>query len=79
MFGELQHYLDFPSSHVAPRQVDVWLPPGYRAMTTQHFPVVYMQDGQNLFTPETSFLGVDWGIDDAMQRLIIEHRIDLVA
>jgi predicted alpha/beta superfamily hydrolase len=33
-----------------------------------------MHDGQNLFAPQTSFLGVDWGIDEAMQRLITQQR-----
>jgi len=34
-----------------------------------------MQDGQNLFDPQTSFLGVDWGIDEAMRRLTAEQRV----
>lgn len=27
--GKLDHYPNFPSKHVAARNVDVWLPPGY--------------------------------------------------
>jgi predicted alpha/beta superfamily hydrolase len=34
-----------------------------------------MHDGQNLFTPQTSFLGIDWGIDEAMARLSAEQRV----
>jgi predicted alpha/beta superfamily hydrolase len=74
MFGALTHHPDFASRHVAPRNVDVWLPPSYEEATSEAFPVIYMQDGQNLFTPQTSFLGIDWGIDEAMERLSVEQR-----
>src|ERR1044071_4432803 len=74
MFGALTHHPDFASRHVAPRQVDVWLPPTYEEATIAAFPVIYLQDGQNLFTPQTSFLGIDWGIDEAMERLSAERR-----
>src|SRR2546423_13900358 len=74
MFGALTHHPDFASRHVAPRNVDVWLPPSYEEATGEAFPVLYLQDGQNLFTPQTSFLGIDWGIDEAMARLSVEQR-----
>lgn len=74
MRGELRHHPGFASQYVAPRNVDIWLPPRYHEMTSRSFPVVYMHDGQNLFDPKTSFLGVDWGIDEAMGRLIAEKR-----
>jgi enterochelin esterase-like enzyme len=74
MFGALKRHPDFASRHVAPRHVDVWLPPSYEEATSEAFPVLYMQDGQNLFTPQTSFLGIDWGIDEAMERLSVEQR-----
>jgi len=75
MFGELRHHPGFASHYVAPRNVEVWLPPRYEQATSHLFPVVYMQDGQNLFNPQTSFLGVDWGIDEAMGRLSAEQRV----
>jgi hypothetical protein len=31
-------------------------------------PVLYMQDGQNLFDPETSFAG-EWNVDESMESL----------
>ena len=64
------HYPDFSSQYVIPRQVDVWLPPGYEGDVDKRYPVLYMHDGQNLFDPATSTLGVDWGIDEALERLI---------
>jgi predicted alpha/beta superfamily hydrolase len=75
MLGELRHHPGFASRYVAQRNVDVWLPPRYHQTETRSFPVVYMHDGQNLFDPKTSFLGVDWGIDGAMGRLIAEGRV----
>jgi hypothetical protein len=33
-----------------------------------------MQDGQNCICPSTSFSGVDWGLDEAMQELLLEHE-----
>jgi predicted alpha/beta superfamily hydrolase len=74
MLGELKHHPGFTSHYVAPRNVDIWLPPRYQDMTDQACPVLYMHDGQNLFDPQTSFLGVDWGIDEALGRLIAEQR-----
>jgi predicted alpha/beta superfamily hydrolase len=34
-----------------------------------------MHDGQNLFDPKTAFIGVDWGIHEAMDRLVKENRV----
>jgi predicted alpha/beta superfamily hydrolase len=60
---------------VAARRVDVWLPSDYLSGDTVRYPVIYMHDGQNLFDPSTSFIGVDWGIDETMTRLIAENKI----
>jgi enterochelin esterase-like enzyme len=73
--GTVEHHADFPSKLVQPRHVDVWLPPSYGKQPDERYPVVYMHDGQNLFDPTKSFLGVDWGVDEAMTRLIEEGRI----
>jgi hypothetical protein len=57
--GVVMHHRPFSSKHVAARNVDVWLPPSYGVESAKRHPVVYMQDGQNLFDPKTSFIGVD--------------------
>jgi enterochelin esterase-like enzyme len=72
--GTVESYQDFPSAHVAARSVDVWLPPGYAANPRKRYPVLYMHDGQNLFDPALSYIGVDWGVDEAMTKLIAEGR-----
>jgi predicted alpha/beta superfamily hydrolase len=46
------------------RDVLVYLPPSYR-QSERSYPVLYMQDGQNLFDPSTSFAG-EWGVGRAM-------------
>jgi predicted alpha/beta superfamily hydrolase len=48
------------------RDLFVALPPGYPETGTVH-PVIYMQDGQNLFDPGTSYAG-DWGLVDVLQE-----------
>jgi enterochelin esterase-like enzyme len=72
--GTVESYQDFPSARVAARNIDVWLPPGYAAHPRRRYPVLYMHDGQNLFDPALSYIGVDWGVDEAMTKLIAEGR-----
>lgn len=50
------------------RIVRVYLPQGY-AVGTKRYPVVYMQDGQNLFTDETAFAGISWGLLDTLCQM----------
>ena len=38
------------------RDIVVWLPPGYGMIRGRRHPVVYFQDGQNIFDPLTAFL-----------------------
>jgi predicted alpha/beta superfamily hydrolase len=71
--GTLIRIENFPSLHISPRHVDVWLPPGHEAGT--HFPVIYMHDGQNLFLPGNSFGHEPWGVDKAIIRLMEEGKI----
>lgn len=68
--GELRTPPTLESRYVADRRVDIWLPPGYATDPGRRYPVLYVQDGQNLFDPETAYGGIDWGIDEAMTRLI---------
>lgn len=51
------------------RSVRVYLPPGYDENTLHRFPVLYMQDGKNLFFPEEAFQGNEWRVDETMDRL----------
>ncbi len=49
--------------------VRIYYPPGYEENTLRTFPVLYMQDGQNLFFPEDAFAGNEWRVDETMDRL----------
>ena len=59
------------------RRLRVWLPPRYHAAENQqrHYPVLYLNDGQNLFDNATSFTGVEWGADETADRLIRQEAI----
>lgn len=59
------------------RMLRVWLPPGYSAPENEgrHYPVFYLNDGQNLFDPATAYIGVDWQADEAADRLIRDGKI----
>lgn len=50
------------------RDLLVYLPPTY-AHSHKRFPVIYMQDGQNLFDRATGYLGQEWEVDQTMETL----------
>jgi len=56
------------------RFLRVWLPPSYddQQNVARHYPVLYLNDGQNLFEPATSFNGVEWQVDETADHLIRE-------
>ncbi len=58
------------------RMLRVWLPPGYDdAGNAQRYPILYLNDGQNLFDRATAFAGVEWQVDETADRLIREGVI----
>jgi len=74
--GKLERVENFQSKYVAPRHVDIWLPPGYQNNTSQQYAVLYMHDGQNLFSPQTSYGGQEWMADETAARLMEEGKIE---
>ena len=56
-----------------PRRVWLYLPPGYTQQPTRHYPVLYLQDGQNVFDEATAFAG-EWGVDETLNQLAAAHR-----
>src|ERR1700684_51714 len=59
------------------RMLRVWLPPRYDAPenAARHYPVLYLNDGQNLFDRATAFAGVEWQVDETADRLIRQEVI----
>jgi predicted alpha/beta superfamily hydrolase len=59
------------------RFLRVWLPGGYDDAENagRHYPVLYLNDGQNLFEAATSFTGVEWQVDETAERLIGEGAV----
>ena len=77
MSGDIRvHKNAFQSTHLGnQRTLIVYLPPDYETSKDQRYPVLYMQDGQNLMDEATSYQGIEWGIDEAAQRLITSGQI----
>ncbi|KPV49985.1 hypothetical protein SE17_29545 [Kouleothrix aurantiaca] len=50
------------------RRLFVHLPPSYAAEPERRYPVIYMQDGQNLFDQTLSYAG-EWQVDETMLAL----------
>ncbi|MGI4762775.1 MAG: alpha/beta hydrolase [Janthinobacterium lividum] len=50
------------------RRVWLYLPPGYVASPHRHYPVLYLQDGQNVFDEATAYSG-EWGVDETLNKL----------
>ena len=53
----------------------MWLPPSYYTNSEKRYPVLYLNDGQNVFDPSTSFLGIDWQLDETVTDLIYSGKM----
>jgi predicted alpha/beta superfamily hydrolase len=58
------------------RDILVYLPPGYDE-SDRRYPVIYMQDGQNLFDDRTAFAGA-WRVDEAVDDIRRDGREAIV-
>jgi predicted alpha/beta superfamily hydrolase len=69
--GNIQEHRGFRSKILGNRRdVLVYLPPDYCRFSRERYPVLYLQDGQNVFDATTAFAGVEWGVDETAERLI---------
>jgi predicted alpha/beta superfamily hydrolase len=60
-----------------PRDLIVYLPPGYDREPERRYPVLYLHDGQNLFDGATAFVpGQDWHVSDTAEECITAGRIE---
>src|SRR3954467_15685631 len=75
--GNIHRHSHFESRILRTRRdILVYLPRGYRRNRRARYPVLYLQDGQNVFDAATSFAGVEWGVDETAQRLVRENAIE---
>ena len=54
----------------------VYLPPSYHT-DKRRYPVLYMQDGQNLFDRFTSYAG-EWQVDEILESLATEEGLEAI-
>ncbi|MBK7630179.1 MAG: histidine kinase [Ignavibacteriales bacterium] len=73
--GNVKYHRNFEARRVLPRDIIVWLPPSYDSLPNKYYPVLYMQDGQNLFDPTTSSFGIDWQMDETADSLIRSYAM----
>jgi predicted alpha/beta superfamily hydrolase len=75
--GNIKWHRRFPSKILRNRRdVLVYLPAGYGRFSRKRYPVLYLQDGQNVFDAATSFSYVEWGVDETAQRLIRQNLLE---
>lgn len=75
--GNLRTHFDFPATKLGnTRAVLVYLPEGYDEEPERRYPVLYMHDGQNLFDAATSYIGVEWSVDETLTRMIASGRVE---
>ncbi|MCW8802283.1 MAG: alpha/beta hydrolase-fold protein, partial [Candidatus Bathyarchaeota archaeon] len=71
-----KYHRNFQGEGIKPRDIIVWLPPGYDSDFNKNYPVLYIHDGQNMVDPYTSSFQVDWQIDEASDSLIRKELIE---
>lgn len=75
--GDFGRHPRFRSRHLPTEHtLIVYRPPGYRDDTVRRYPVLYLQDGQNVFDRATSSTGEEWSVDETAQRLIESGAIE---
>lgn len=73
--GNVSH-IKFSSDYLGDsRRVWIYLPPDY-GNTDDHYPVLYMHDGQNVFDGNTStHQGIEWRVDETLEEVISSGEI----
>jgi len=65
-------------SQILKEEFEVWiyLPPGFVESDPWRYPTLYLHDGQNVFDQKTSAFGVEWGVDESAECLILEGKME---
>lgn len=75
--GHLEKYEQFASKFLnKKRDLIVYVPGIYAKRSDMRFPVLYLEDGQNLFDPNTSFIhGMYWHVGETADRSIATSQV----
>jgi len=71
--GKIVRYANFSSRNISPRNVEVWLPPGYSIK--KKYAVLYMHDGQMLFDSTNTWNKQEWGVDETINSLMKNKQL----
>lgn len=58
------------------RNIRVYLPPSYDKVAEREYPVLYIHDGQNVFSAENSYSGQSWQLHKTTDALIKHNLIE---
>jgi predicted alpha/beta superfamily hydrolase len=58
------------------RAIQAYLPPGYSENPFRRYPVLYMHDGRNLFNAQSSITGLEWEVDEVLDRGIRQGSVE---
>jgi enterochelin esterase-like enzyme len=77
--GRIIEPVEIPSSHIGgTRTVRIYLPPSYAKQTDRRFPVLYLQDGQNVFSTAGTNIAFGWGsweLDKTVDQLCHDGKM----
>ncbi len=74
--GDVRYHRHVRDAVLPSRDLVVWLPRFYDLKKKQTYPVLYLNDGQDLFDPSTAEGGRDWQVDEAVEQLISNELIE---
>lgn len=72
--GKTERIQNLKSAYVDSRNVDVWLPKGYKR--SKKYNVLYMHDGQMLYYAASTWNKTAWDVDDVLTKLLDEKKIE---
>jgi hypothetical protein len=74
--GQMHFLPSTATDDIRDRLVTVRTPIGYESDTLKRYPVVYLQDGQSMFTTDKSPDGFEWRMDETLDSLEFHGLID---
>ncbi|MGI9377562.1 MAG: alpha/beta hydrolase [Tsuneonella suprasediminis] len=73
---ELIEWGPLAAADLPDQRVTIWLPPEYSKRPAARFPVLYMWDGQNLFTPARTQYGKAWMVHQVLDGVVADRSAE---